>query len=175
MNDNEVLVDKRNVRLSGEIGSEKTNYLIQEMEKLERKEDRDQINLYVNSRGGMYDDMIAIYDTMKGLDCEVNTIGVGRCMSAASVIVMAGTGERKAYEHTRFLIHAIQCSTKFQSIKDNEITHEEQKRIQSILRDLIARECGQTRGKVEKDLERDKFMSAEEAVHYGLIDEIIGG
>lgn len=165
-------IDDRTIRLSGKLKEEQTNMVIDGMAKIAKKEGRDPLDLFVNSYGGEYDSFIAIYDYIKALPCDVNTIAVGKSMSAAACIVMSGTGRRVALPNARFMLHSLQVSSSYQSVHDDEILHKEQKRIQQVLEDIISEETGRTLSGVKEDLKRDKFMDAQEAVEYGLIDTI---
>lgn len=174
MDKNEIITNKdaRIIYLTGSIEEEKTNLLIKKMDKMEKIEPRDPITIKVNSYGGEYDSFIAIYDSIKGSECDIHTIGVGKCMSGGAFIVMSGD-QRSATKNTRFMLHSLQVSLPKRSIQDNKIRHKEQERIQDKLKTIVQNETGRNVSKVEEDLNREKYLSAHDALKYGLIDEVI--
>ncbi|EAZ91550.1 ATP-dependent Clp protease proteolytic subunit [Crocosphaera chwakensis] len=132
------------------------------------------IYLYINSPGGSVTAGMAIYDTMQYIKSEVITICVGLAASMGSFLLAAGTpGKRLALPHARIMIHQPMGGTGRRQASDIEIEANEILRIRSQLNQLLANQCGQTLEKIEKDTDRDYFMSAEEAKEYGLIDKVI--
>jgi ATP-dependent Clp protease protease subunit len=136
--------------------------------------DRD-IVMYINSPGGSFTAMTAIYDTMQYIRPQIQTVVLGQAASAAAVITAGGTkGKRLALPNARILIHqpAIQGQGGGQA-SDIEIQAQEVLRMRDWLEDTLAFHSNRTREQVNKDIERDKILSAEEAVEYGLIDQVL--
>ncbi|MDJ0600654.1 MAG: ATP-dependent Clp protease proteolytic subunit [Crocosphaera sp.] len=132
------------------------------------------IYLYINSPGGSVTAGMAIYDTMQYIKSEVITICVGLAASMGSFLLAAGTpGKRLALPHARIMIHQPMGGTGRRQATDIEIEANEILRIRAQLNQLLADHCGQPLEKIEKDTDRDYFMSAEEAKEYGLIDKVI--
>lgn len=136
------------------------------------KRDQD-IHLYINCPGGDIDDTLAIYDTMKFLNCDVATYCVGNASSGAAVILAAGSkGKRFALPHAKVMIHQPWGMVGGQAA-DMRIQAEEILKIKGTLINILARETGKSAEQIEKDTERDRYMDAAEALEYGLIDEIL--
>ncbi|MEY3448306.1 MAG: ATP-dependent Clp protease, protease subunit [Actinomycetota bacterium] len=134
--------------------------------------DRD-IIMYINSPGGSFTALTAIYDTMQFVRPDVMTICLGQAASAAAVLLAGGTkGKRYALEHSRILIHQPYSEGGGQG-SDIEIQAREILRMRNLLEDLLARHSNKAREDIEKDIERDKILTAQEAVEYGLIDQIL--
>src|SRR5688572_22034665 len=134
--------------------------------------DRD-IHLYINSPGGSFTALTAIYDTMQFIRPDISTICMGQAASAAAVILSAGTkGKRYALEHSRILIHQPSGGGEGQS-SDIEIQAREILRMRSQLEEMLARHTGRDAEQIRTDIERDKILTPTEAVEYGLIDEVI--
>ena len=134
--------------------------------------DRD-ILLYINSPGGSFTALTAIYDTMQFVKPQVQTYCLGQAASAAAVILAAGTpGKRFALANSRVLIHQPYTEGGGQA-SDVEIQAREVLRMRKLLEDLIAKHSNRTVEQVEKDIERDKILTAPEAVEYGLVDRVI--
>ncbi len=136
------------------------------------KRDQD-IHLYVNCPGGDIDDTLAIYDTMRFLTCDVCTYCVGAASSGAAIILAAGTkGKRFALPHAKVMIHQPWGYVGGQA-SDMRIQAEEILKVKRTICDILAKHTGRDAGQIEKDTERDRYMSAAEARTYGLIDEIL--
>jgi len=134
-----------------------------------------QIDMYINSPGGSFTALTAIYDTMRYVKPDIQTTCLGQAASAAAVLLAAGTkGKRLALPNSRILIHqpAISEGTYGQS-SDLEIQAKEILRIRTLMEHMIADNTGQSVEQVSRDVERDKYLTAQEAVDYGLIDEIL--
>ncbi|MEA5535621.1 ATP-dependent Clp protease proteolytic subunit [Crocosphaera sp. XPORK-15E] len=132
------------------------------------------IYLYINSPGGSVTAGMAIYDTMQYIKSDVITICVGLAASMGSFLLAAGTpGKRLALPHARIMIHQPMGGTGRRQATDIEIEANEILRIRSELNQILADKCGQSVEKIDKDTDRDYFMSAEEAKEYGLIDKVI--
>ena len=133
--------------------------------------DRD-ISIYINSPGGSFTALTAIYDTMQFVKPEIQTICMGQAASAAAVLLAAGTkGKRLALEHARVLIHQPSGGGEGQC-RDIEIQAREILRMRDLLEQMLANHSGQDAAEIRKDIERDKILTAREAVEYGLIDEV---
>ena len=175
--DNKVLcnVDKRYIRLNDKIGSETTADIINALFEMEESKHKDDIDFYINCRGGSAYDFFAIYDVIQSMESKVNTIGLGQNMSGGCFLLMAGTGERKIYPNTRVMLHGLQCGFPWQSHEDQKQWYKEHEEIQQMVTNITVKHTGKKREKVEEDIKRDRFMSAKEALEYGMVDEIIGG
>ncbi len=134
-----------------------------------------EINLYINSPGGVVSAGLAIYDTMQYLRAEVNTFCVGlAAASMAAVLLMAGTpGKRVALPHARIMIHQGSVGLPESAIPDIEVFAREQLRLTTTMTELMARHAGQPFERVRRDTERDYYMTAEEARDYGIVDHVI--
>ena len=131
------------------------------------------ISFYINSPGGVVTAGMAIYDVMKYVKCPVSTICMGQAASMGAFLLSAGTkGKRKALPSARIMIHQPSGGASGQST-DIQIQAKEIQRMRDFLEEKMAKYCGKTREQLTKDCERDNFMSAQEALEYGLIDSII--
>lgn len=136
------------------------------------KRDQD-INLYINCPGGDIDDTLAIYDTMQFINCDISTYCVGSASSGAALIMAAGTkGKRFALPHAKIMIHQPWGSVMGQA-SDMRIQAEEIMKVKKTIVDILARSTGKATSQIEQDIERDRYMDAQEALEYGLIDEIL--
>lgn len=136
--------------------------------------DRD-ISLYINSPGGSFSAMAAIYDTMQFVTCDVETICLGQAASAAAVLLAAGTpGKRSALPGARVLIHQPSLSGPIQGqVSDLAIQAQEMGRVRTLLEELLVRHTGQSPERVAADIERDKILDAQAALEYGLVDRVV--
>jgi ATP-dependent Clp protease, protease subunit len=135
--------------------------------------DRD-ISIYINSPGGSFTAMTAIYDTMQFLKPDIQTVCLGQAASAAAVLLAAGTpGKRLALPNSRILIHQPYTEGSYGQSSDIEIQANEILRMRELLEKLIADHTGKTPDEVNADIERDKILTSEAAVEYGLIDAIL--
>ena len=136
------------------------------------KRDQD-IHLYINCPGGDIDDTLAIYDTMLFLNCDVATYCVGAASSGGAVILTAGTkGKRYALPHAKVMIHQ-PWGMVYGQASDMRIQADEILKVKRTLLEIMAKHTGKDVAQLEKDTERDRFMDAQEALEYGLIDEIL--
>ncbi|HET6816195.1 MAG TPA: ATP-dependent Clp protease proteolytic subunit [Mycobacteriales bacterium] len=134
--------------------------------------DRD-ISIYINSPGGSFTALTAIYDTMQFIRPEIQTVCLGQAASAAAVLLAAGTkGKRFALPNSRILIHQPYSEGGGQG-SDIEIQAREILRMRALLESLLARHSGRSEDQVRQDIERDKILTAADAVEYGLVDEVI--
>ena len=167
------LLKERIVFLGTPIDDAVGNLIMAQLLHLESEDPDKDINLYVNSPGGDITSLFAIYDTMQYIKPDVSTICMGQAASAAAVLVLAGTkGKRYALPHSRILLHQPHGGAQGQAV-DIEIQAKEITRYRKLLEELIAEHTGQTLEKVAKDTDRDYILTADEAVAYGVVDEVI--
>lgn len=142
---------------------------------LESQEPNRDIILYINSPGGSFTAMTAIYDTMQYITSDVQTVCLGQAASAASVLLAAGApGKRLALPNSRILIHQPRFEGgAYAQASDIEIQANEILRMRSWLEDTLAVHSGKTSDQIREDIERDKILSAHEAVEYGLVDQVL--
>src|SRR4051795_7957235 len=132
--------------------------------------DRD-ISIYINSPGGSFTALTAIYDTVRYIKPDVQTVCLGQAASAAAVLLAAGTpGKRLALPNSRIIIHQPATEGTYGQSSDIEIQAKEILRMRSLLEEMISKHTGQSIDKVRKDIDRDKILTAEDAKEYGLID-----
>lgn len=166
------LLNERIVFLGHEIDDVIANLVIAQLLHLESEDPDKDINLYINSPGGSVTSALAMYDTMQYIRCDVSTICVGQCASAAAVLLAAGAaGKRFALPNSRVLIHQPWGGTQGQ-VTDIEIQAKEMLRMRDALDRILAQHTGQSIEKIHLDTERDNIMTAEEAKAYGLIDAV---
>ena len=167
------LLKERIIFLGTPIDDGVANVIMAQLLHLESEDPDRDISLYINSPGGSFTALTAIYDTMQFIRPDVSTICMGQAASAAAVILAAGTkGKRYALHHARILIHQPYSEGGGQA-SDVEIQAREILRMRSQLEELLASHTGQSQEQVKKDIERDKILTAAESVEYGLIDEVI--
>jgi ATP-dependent Clp protease protease subunit len=135
--------------------------------------DRD-ISIYINSPGGSFTALTAIYDTVRYIKPDVQTVCLGQAASAAAVLLAAGTpGKRLALPNSRIIIHQPATEGTYGQSSDIEIQANEILRLRSLLETMLADASGKSREEVSRDIERDKFLTAEQAIDYGLIDDVL--
>ncbi len=167
------LLKDRIIFLSGQVEDNMANLIIAQMLFLEAEDPDKDIYLYINSPGGVVTAGMAIYDTMQYIKPDISTICVGSAASMAAVLLAAGTkGKRFALPHSRVMIHQPLGGAQGQAT-DIEIHAREILRIKDELTSILATHSGKAKRTVAKDTERDNFMTAQEAVKYGLIDEVL--
>ncbi len=171
----EMLLENRTLFLVGEINLGSAARMMMQMLYLESQDPRKDINLYINSPGGVVDDTLAIFDVMRVLKCPVATYCVGRAESGGAVIFAAGAkGKRYILPNAKVMIHQPYGGVYGQS-SDIQIQAEEILKTKRNLNEILAKCSGQPVERVEEDSERDKFFTAHEAVAYGLCDEVLSG
>lgn len=170
----EMLLENRVVFLVGEINHVSASRVIMQMLYLQSvKRDQD-INLYINSPGGVVDDTLAMYDIMRFLTCDIATYCIGRAESGGAVIFMAGKkGKRYILPNAKVMIHQ-PFGGVYGQAADIEIQAEEILKTKQTLINVMAKCTGQTAERVQEDSERDRFFDAKAAVDYGICDEVIG-
>jgi ATP-dependent Clp protease, protease subunit len=167
------LLKDRIVFLGTPIDDAVGNLIMAQLLHLESEDPDKDINLYINSPGGDVSALLAIYDTMQYIKPDVSTIVMGLAASAAAVLALAGApGKRFALPNARILLHQPHGGAQGQAV-DIEIQAREMIRLRKLLDSLIAKHTGQPLEKVEKDTDRDFILTADEALAYGVIDEII--
>jgi ATP-dependent Clp protease protease subunit len=169
------LLKDRIVFLGGTVTDDLANVITAQLLFLESEDPEREVNMYINSPGGSVTAGLAIYDTMQFVKPPVSTLCVGQAASMGSFLLSAGAkGRRYALPHARILIHQLSGGFEGQAT-DIEIQAREALRQKEILNELLARHTGKSVKQIEKDTDRDNFMSAAQAVEYGLIDEVITG
>ena len=169
------LLKDRIVFMGGTVTDDVANLVTAQLLFLESEDPEREINMYINSPGGSVTAGLAIYDTMQFVKPPVSTLCVGQASSMGALLLAAGAkGRRYALPHSRILIHQVSGGFEGQA-SDIEIHAREALRLREILNEILSRHTGQNIKKVEKDTDRDNFMSAAQAVEYGLIDEVIAG
>ncbi len=167
------LLKDRIIFLGGEVNDDTANVIVAQMLFLEMEDPEADIMLYINSPGGSVSAGLAIYDTMKYLKCDVSTICVGLAASMGAFLLAAGAkGKRKALPNAEILIHQVSSGTRGQAT-DIQIHAEQILKLKRRLNEELAKNTGQSVERVNQDVERDHYLSAEEAKEYGIIDEII--
>ena len=167
------LLRERIIFLGTPVDDTVANLVCAQMLFLESEEPDKEIHLYINSPGGDITALFAIYDTLKFIKPDVSTFCYGQAASAAAVLLAAGApGKRFALPHARILLHQPWGGVEGQA-SDIELQAKEILRIRDLLTSMLAEDTGQTHEKVTKDTDRDFIMTADEAVTYGVIDEII--
>jgi ATP-dependent Clp protease protease subunit len=169
----ELLLENRIVFLVGEINHVSATRAIMQMLYLQSLDSKKDLNLYINSPGGVVDDTLAMYDIMRFLSCDVATYCIGRAESGGAVIFAAGTkGKRYILPNAKVMIHQPYGGVYGQSA-DIQIQAEEILKTKKTLNEILARHTGQPVERIEEDSERDKFFDASNAVSYGLCDEVL--
>lgn len=167
------LLKERIIFIGTPVDDNVANLVIAQLLFLDSENPKRDIQIYVNSPGGVVTAGLAIYDTLQYIRADVQTICVGQAASASAVLLTAGTkGKRYSLPNSRIMIHQVMGGAEGQ-VKDVEIQTKEMVRIKNIVNEILAKHTGQPLEKIEKDTDRDFYMSPEEAKKYGLIDEII--
>src|SRR3970040_757792 len=168
------LLMDRIVFLGAPINDDVSNIIIAQLLFLDADNPERDIYLYVNSPGGIVSSGMAIYDTMQFLRAPVNTICMGMAASMAAFLLAAGTkGKRSALPHARIMIHQPSGGAQG-TASDIEIQAREILYLRTKLNELYSKHTGRSVEQIEKDMDRDRFMSAEEAKEYGIIDHVLG-
>jgi len=167
------LLKERVVFIVGPVEDYMANLVVAQLLYLESENPDKDVHLYINSPGGSVTSGLSIYDTMQFINCDVSTICVGQAASMGALLLGGGTGgKRFALPHSRIMVH--QPSAGFQGqATDIDIHAKEVLELKRRLNEIMSRHTGQTVKQIEKDLERDNFMSGDDAVKYGLIDTVL--
>jgi ATP-dependent Clp protease protease subunit len=167
------LLEDRIIFLGHALDDHVANVVIAQILFLAAKDTAKDIRLYINSPGGSVTAGLAVYDTLRFVKCDVETICIGQAASMAAVLLAAGTpGKRGALPNSRILLHQVFGGAQGQAT-DVKIQTDELLRMRDLLISVLAEHTGNTKKKVAKDTDRDCFMSAKEALEYGVIDRII--
>ena len=168
------LFEDRIIYLGTPISDDVANAVIAQLLCLESMNPDQDISIYINSPGGSFTALTAIYDTMKFIKPDVQTVCLGQAASAAAILLAAGTkGKRLALPNSRILIHQPYTEGTFGQTSDIEIQANEILRMRELLEKMISEHTGKSLEQVSSDIERDKILTAEGAVEYGLIDQVI--
>lgn len=167
------LLKDRIVFIGTPIDDTVSNLVVAQMLFLQNENKNQDINLYINSPGGSITAGLAIYDTMQFVQCDVATYCIGQAFSMAAVLLAAGMkGKRHALPHTRIMLHQPWGGMKG-TATDISIQAEEILRLKRYLNSILMRHTGQPMERIERDVDRDFYMSSTEAKEYGLIDEVV--
>jgi ATP-dependent Clp protease protease subunit len=169
------LFEDRIIMLGTPISDDVANAVMAQLMSLQAMDPDRDISIYINSPGGSFTALTAIYDTIRYIKPDVQTVCLGQAASAAAVVLASGTkGKRLALPNSRILIHqpAVEGGTYGQA-SDIEVQAAEILRIRELLETMIAENTGKDRETVAADIERDKFLTAPQAIEYGLIDSIL--
>ncbi|MEM9415699.1 MAG: ATP-dependent Clp protease proteolytic subunit [Planctomycetota bacterium] len=169
----ELLLENRIIFLIGEIHHGSAMGVVMRLLHLANHKPGQDIHLYINSPGGAVDDTLAMIDTMRHINCDVATYCVGKAMSGGALTLAAGAkGKRFCLPHAKVMIHQPYGGVYGQTT-DVQIQAEEILKTRDELNSLLAGYTGQTQDQIAKDVERDKFFSAQEAADYGIVDEVL--
>ncbi|OGL22020.1 ATP-dependent Clp protease proteolytic subunit [Candidatus Saccharibacteria bacterium RIFCSPHIGHO2_01_FULL_45_15] len=167
------LLNERIIFLGEDVNEHTANVVVAQLLHLAYEDSKKDIKLYINSPGGSVYDGLAIFDTIQFIAPDVQTIGIGLQASMGAFLLSSGTkGKRFALPNSRIMIHQPSSGTQGK-ITDQEITLREGLYLKQRLNEILAKNTGQKLAKIEKDADRDFWMSAEEAVKYGIVDEVI--
>jgi len=167
------LLKDRIIMLSGEVNDQVASSIVAQLLFLEAQDPDKDIYFYINSPGGVITSGLSMFDTMNYIKPDIVTICIGQAASMGAFLLASGTkGKRYALPHARIMIHQPSGGAQGQST-DIQIQAQEIQRLKDTLNEILAERTGKTPKKIEKDTERDYFMSAKEAVEYGLIDKVL--
>jgi len=167
------LLKDRIIFLGYPIFDDVANLMTAQLLFLESEDPEKEINFYINSPGGSLTAGLAIYDTMQFVKPPVSTLCLGQAASMAAILLLAGArGRRYALPHSRIMMHQPLGGAQGQAV-DLDIQAREILRMRELINDIVARHTGQNLSRIEKDTDRDLFLTADQAVEYGLIDEVI--
>lgn len=164
---------ERIIMIQGPIDDEMAGVICAQLLQLESDDATKDVSIYINSPGGLVTAGLAIYDTMNYIECDVSTICIGQAASMGAFLLAAGTkGKRYSTESSRIMTHMVRAGAGGQ-IMDMEIQLNEARLLNEYLMEKMALNTGQKLSKVKKDMERDYFMSAQQAKAYGVLDEVV--
>jgi ATP-dependent Clp protease, protease subunit len=169
----DMLLENRIIFMAGPIMERTASMVIMRMLYLQSIKKDQPIHLYINSPGGLVDQTLAIYDTMQFMGCDVATYCIGQAASGAAIVLAAGTkGQRFALPNAKVMLHQPYSGVTGQA-EDIRIQAEEILKDKKLLIEILAKHTGQDPEKLTKETERDRYMNAQEALKYGLVDEIL--
>ncbi len=167
------LLKDRIIMLSGEVNDQVASSVVAQLLFLEAQDPDKDIYFYINSPGGVITSGLSMFDTMNYIKPDIVTICIGQAASMGAFLLASGTkGKRYALPHARIMIHQPSGGAQGQST-DIQIQAQEIQRLKDTLNEILAEQTGKTAKKIEKDTERDHFMSSKEALEYGLIDKVL--
>jgi ATP-dependent Clp protease protease subunit len=167
------LLKDRIIFLQGVVDDNSANLIVAQMLFLQFEDAKADIHLYINSPGGSVTAGLSIYDTMQYVTCDVATYCIGQAASMGAVLLTAGArGKRNALPHARVMIHQPMAGTEG-TTTEILIHAKEFLRLKKDLNDILLKHTGQTLERIERDTDRDKFMSAKEAQDYGIVDTVL--
>lgn len=167
------LLKERIIFLGEPIDDAVANTIIAQLLFLDAENNKEDIKIYINSPGGSVTSALALYDTIQHVKSDISTISLGQAASAAAVLLACGTkGKRFSLPNARVMLHQVMGGAEGQA-KDVAIQTKEMLRIKEQIDKILAKHTGQLIAKIEKDTDRDFFMTAEEAKKYGIVDKII--
>jgi len=167
------LLKDRIIMLSGEVNDQVASSIVAQMLFLEAQDPDKDIYFYINSPGGVITSGLSMFDTMNYIKPDIVTICIGQAASMGAFLLASGTkGKRYALPHARIMIHQPSGGAQGQST-DIQIQAQEIQRLKDTLNEILAEKTGKKPKQIEKDTERDNFMSSKEAVEYGLIDKVL--
>ncbi len=168
------LFEERIIFLGVQVDDASANDIMAQMLYLESDDPDREIQMYINSPGGSFTALMAIYDTMQYVRPDVRTVCLGQAASAGAVVLAAGSaGKRMALPNSRALIHQPATEGIYGQVSDLEIQAAEVQRMRELMETTLARHTGRTPEQVREDVERDKILTAEQAKEYGMIDEVM--
>ena len=166
------LLKERIIFLSGEVNDHVSSLICAQLLFLESENPNKDISFYINSPGGVVTSGMAMYDTMQYIRCDVSTVCIGQAASMGSLLLTAGAaGKRFSLPHARIMVHQPHGGAQGQAA-DIEIQAKEILRLRTMLNEIFVRHTGKKLSEIEKAMDRDNFMSAEEAKKFGIIDEV---
>ena len=169
------LFEERIIYLGTPISDDVANAVIAQLLCLQSMNPDQDISIYINSPGGSFTALTAIYDTIQFIKPDVQTVCMGQAASAAAVLLASGTqGKRMALPNSRILIHQPYTEGTFGQTSDIEIQANEILRMRELLEKMIADHSGKSIEEVSRDIERDKILTAQQAVEYGIVDQVLG-
>ncbi len=167
------LLKDRIIFLGTGVDQHSANLVVAQLLFLQAQDAKKDIYLYINSPGGSVYDALAIYDTMQYISNDVQTVGIGMQASAAAFLLSSGTkGKRFLLPNATVMIHQPSSGTRGK-VTDQEIDLKESLRVKYLLEDIMAKNTGQKKSQIHEDMERDRWMTADEAKKYGIVDAII--
>ncbi|GAA1218360.1 ATP-dependent Clp protease proteolytic subunit [Prauserella alba] len=168
------LYEERQIMLGVQVDDASANDVMAQLLHLEHEDPDRDITIYINSPGGSFTALMAIYDTMQFVRPDIQTVVLGQAASAAAVLLAAGSkGKRMALPNARVLIHQPATEGTYGQVSDLEIQAAEIQRIRRLMETTLAQHTDKTEEEVRRDVERDKILTAEEAKEYGIIDEVL--
>jgi ATP-dependent Clp protease protease subunit len=167
------LLKDRIIFLGEQVDEHSANLIVAQLLFLDNQDSKKDIYLYINSPGGSVYDALAIFDTMNFVKADVQTVGIGVQASAAAFLLSSGAkGKRSILPNGTVMIHQPSSGTRGK-VTDQEIDLKESLRVKNLLEDIMAKNTGQKKSQIHEDMERDRWMTADEAKKYGIVDSII--